>query len=98
MNFEPKSINVSSNLLTIEWADGVVSQLASHLVRSACNCANCVSEITGERLVGSDQIEEHIQITAAEPTGNYAVSLKFSDGHSTGIYTFEHLRKLNAEE
>ena len=36
-------------------------------------------------------------ITGAEPIGNYAVRLKFSDGHSTGIFTWTYLEKLGRE-
>ncbi len=32
-----------------------------------------------------------------KPVGNYAYSIEFSDGHDTGIYTFEYLRELGRE-
>jgi DUF971 family protein len=35
-----------------------------------------------------------LDIVRSEPVGRYAVQFTFSDGHATGIYSFEHLRKI----
>ena len=39
-----------------------------------------------------------VAITGAVPTGNYAVRLVFSDGHETGIFTWDYLHQLGAGE
>lgn len=91
---EPTAVDVNKDRLTITWDDGITHSLDARLLRAACNCATCVSEITGERLIDTAKVPPNIQITAAEPTGNYAVTLKFSDAHGTGIYTYEYLRQL----
>lgn len=39
-----------------------------------------------------------VSITAVDPVGNYAVRLTFSDGHNTGLYTWNYLRKLGDEQ
>ena len=38
--------------------------------------------------------KEDVEINGIEPVGNYAVKLVFSDGHSTGIYTWDYLKEL----
>ncbi len=38
--------------------------------------------------------KESVAIVGIEPIGNYAVKINFDDGHDTGIYTWEYLRKL----
>lgn len=90
----PTAVDVNETRLKIAWGDGVTHELQARLLRAACNCASCVSEITGQRLVDIAKIRADIGISKAEPTGNYAVSLTFSDFHSTGIFTYEYLRSL----
>lgn len=91
---EPTAVDVSENRIKLSWADDTAHELPARLLRAACNCAQCVSEITGERMIDLDKTPNSIKITSAEPTGNYAISIKFSDFHSTGIYTYEYLRQL----
>ncbi|MFP4173812.1 MAG: P-loop NTPase [Candidatus Hydrogenedentota bacterium] len=78
----------------ILWPDGSESQLPNRHVRGNCRCALCVDENSGQRIVGVDQIPEDIQAESVAPLGNYAVSIAWSDGHTTGIYSWEHLRDL----
>jgi len=94
--YEPKSVDVTATNLKITWADGHTTEQSARLLRAACNCATCVSEITGERMINLDKIPENITITKAQPTGNYAITIHFSDFHTTGIYTYEYLRNLNS--
>ena len=39
-----------------------------------------------------------LKVLGMQPVGNYAYSIEFSDGHDTGIYTFDLLRRLGREE
>ena len=57
-------------------------------------CARCVDEITGERIVDVEGIDQEIGIDGMELVGNYALKIRWSDGHDTGLYTWEHLRRL----
>ena len=54
----------------------------------------CKDEWTGETLLDPAAVPETLGATRADIVGNYALSFAFSDGHGTGIYTFEMLRKL----
>jgi len=60
----------------------------------ACRCAACVDEWTKETLVKPEQIPRGIKPVAIEVVGNYALHFTWSDGHSTGIYSYDHLREI----
>jgi DUF971 family protein len=81
--------------LGIVWEDGHESYLAGRLLRCACPCAMCVDEMSGKKLLRDDRIPQDVRIAKLEPTGNYGVRIVWSDGHSTGIYTFENLRRIS---
>jgi DUF971 family protein len=90
----PTAIDVSSERLHIKWSDNHVSDFPARYLRAACQCAKCVSEITGAPLLDSSKIPAGLTILTAQPMGNYAVNIKFSDHHDTGIYTYENLREI----
>ena len=57
-------------------------------------CATCVDEVTGKRIVGEAALPILVYPTKIEPVGRYAIQIFWSDGHSTGIYTWERLYDL----
>ncbi len=80
--------------LRIEWGDGVASEYVPRALRIACPCAGCVDEMTGARILDERRVAEHIMPLEIHYVGRYALTFVWSDGHSTGIYPFEYLRKL----
>ena len=80
--------------LRIEWKDGVVSEYVPRDLRLACPCAGCVDEMSGLRTLVPDSVGIAVYPTAIHYVGRYALQFMWSDGHSTGIYTFEYLREL----
>ncbi len=86
-----------SRTLSILWADGMESLLDVRALRLACGCANCVDEWSGEMLLGEESIPSDIAPVGIQPVGRYAIQIDWSDGHDTGIYPFERLRKLADE-
>jgi ATP-binding protein involved in chromosome partitioning len=62
-------------------------------LRTACTCANCQSEATGERLLDPKTVAEDIHVADMHLVGNYGVGIHFSDGHTTGIFRFSNLRR-----
>jgi DUF971 family protein len=42
--------------------------------------------------------KKHVEVTGVEPVGNYAVQLNFSDGHNTGIYSWDYLYDLGLRQ
>jgi len=66
-------------------------------LRIACPCAVCRDELTGEMLLDPATVPEDIRPLNLVSVGNYALKISWSDGHDTGIYTFERLRSLTEE-
>ncbi len=80
--------------LAISWDDGHVSEYSFRYLRQRCCCAACVEEWTGKSLLDPEAIPFDLTCSKVDATGNYALSLTFSDSHNTGIYHFEHLRAI----
>jgi len=78
----------------IVWEDGHESYFPGHYLRCACPCAKCVDEMSGRKVLRNTEVPETVHAVKLEPTGNYALRIDWSDGHSTGIYTYERLREL----
>lgn len=81
--------------LRILWSDQREDLYSWRDLRINCACAACVSEDTGQRTLDPASIPEDIQGLQTRPVGRYALQVQFSDGHSTGIYTYKHLRRLS---
>ncbi len=84
--------------LRIRWKDGVASEYVPRHLRLLCPCASCVDELTGVRMVSTEQVDDSVYPMAIHYVGQYALQFVWSDGHSTGIYAFEYLRKLSDAE
>lgn len=79
--------------LEIEWADGAKTVYSTRELRLLCPCAQCVHEWTGERMLKPDTVPQDLTHTDVKMVGNYALTVYFSDGHHTGIFTFPMLRE-----
>ena len=80
----------------VTWKDrSRVTYLAQDL-RRACPCATCVDELTGAPLLDPQTVPEDLAIVDADVVGRYAFRFSFSDGHSTGLYTFDRLHAMGA--
>lgn len=91
-----KIIRVGSNMIEIEWKDSHTSIHHLYVLRKFCPCASCQKE----RDTGGD-VEllpvlrpSQNELRDIRPVGNYAVQLIWEDGHNTGIYTYDLLRRL----
>jgi DUF971 family protein len=92
----PVGIHVirGERIVEITWGPGHVGRYPIRMLRCACACAGCVDEFTGRRTLDPTSVPGDISITSAAMVGNYAVRFAFTDGHDTGIYTFERLAQL----
>ena len=88
---------VGPSELGITWSDGRESRYAVRELRLACACAHCVDEWSGEPLLDVASVPEDVHPLKIQPVGRYAIQIDWSDGHSTGIYSFSQLRALDAE-
>ncbi len=77
----------------IEWSDGARTVYSPAQLRGLCPCAQCVNEISGKRMNDPSAVPLDLEQSDLHMIGNYAISMRFSDGHHTGIYTFKFLRE-----
>jgi DUF971 family protein len=80
--------------LAITWGDGVKSVYDVRDLRLACGCAHCVDEWTGEGTLDPGSVPEDVHPLSIQSVGRYAIQIRWSDGHDTGIYPFDRLRTL----
>jgi len=91
---EPREIMQESDVvLRVTWGDGHVCRYEAPALRRLCPCAQCVNEFTGERVLRAESVADDLEIADVEIVGRYALTFRWSDGHSTGIYSFCYLRE-----
>lgn len=93
----PTNIQLIGQEVAIAWNDGRETYFDFERLRAASPSA----ETQGERDVLGNQYGGDgpsrfpgVQVVGWERVGNYAIRFDFSDGHRTGLYSFEYLRKL----
>lgn len=78
--------------LKIKWSDKTESNWTARELRIACPCAGCRDELSGRRTLNPETIHEDIRIVKMDLVGHYALGIGFSDGHASGIYSFDTLK------
>ncbi|MEX1993052.1 MAG: DUF971 domain-containing protein [Steroidobacteraceae bacterium] len=93
----PTAITVKrrSRVIEVAWADGTRYALPFEYLRVFSPSAEVRGHGGGEGKL--ELAKENVQVTQVEPVGVYAVRLHFSDGHDTGLYSWDFLRELGAE-
>lgn len=98
MDIQPTKLSlVDQDRLAIDWSDGERRVYSFRELRDACPCATCRekrSQPTPLLQVLKPEEARPLKVLGMQPVGHYAYSIEFSDGHNTGIYTFELLRRL----
>jgi DUF971 family protein len=109
-NFFPRPLSLEKTVdrqLVIHWSDDTVQKIPFRVLRQACCCAVCNAK--REKELRSPQPPGMLNVLSAaevapldilkmHPTGHYAYNIHFSDGHNTGIYTFEMLREIGFDD
>jgi DUF971 family protein len=92
--------------LEIKWSNGSKQFLTGKQLRTNCPCASCrqargddshASPLTPKKSllkIVESSIDEQTGIKEVWPVGNYAIGIRWLDGHDTGIYSFDYLREL----
>lgn len=78
--------------LRLTWSDGHRADFGFDYLRGYCPCATCQGHSAFE--VKFQPPRRPVTIEGIEAVGNYAVAFAFSDGHGTGIYRFDFLRRI----
>jgi DUF971 family protein len=98
---QPLDLQIIGNELAIKWQDGTENYISLEKLRRLCPCAGCKGEvdIMGQLHKGPDLplSPAAFQLRRLTPIGTYAVQPTWADGHASGIYSFDYLRKV-AEE
>lgn len=81
----------TERILEITWTAGHLTRISIRDLRLSCQCAGCVDEFTRVRTLNPASVPHDLTITAMHLVGNYAIQFTFSDGHDTGIYSWDHL-------
>ena len=97
-------IHVSTGAgVDIAWSDGHASHYDFPYLRDQCPCATCNDERQRKGSFASPGTTPPAVLPMFKPkpraqkataVGNYAIQITFSDGHATGIYSYEHLRSI----
>jgi DUF971 family protein len=91
----PRGIERRDDGLVVEWEDsGHRALFEARALRLACPCAECVEEMTGRPLIDPARVPAEVRPLGVDLVGGYGIRVRWSDGHSTGIYTFERLRQI----
>ena len=80
--------------LSVLWEDGHRDDFDVRDLRLACPCALCREEMSGRLLLDPKSVLQDVAPHTISSRGNYAITFGWNDGHSTGIYTYKHLRAL----
>ena len=100
---KPKQIKISgkTNLL-IKWTDDSESVITLNYLRDECPCASC----KGETVLLKTYIPaktgklppDSYTVKGIQQVGGYAIQITWGDNHNTGIYTWDYLKQLSADE
>jgi DUF971 family protein len=104
---DPEHIAISkSKGIKIDWKDRHTSEYSIQYLRDRCPCAACTGahgtpprQPGGERSISGpaspfQMYKPALKMLNVEAVGHYAIRIQWSDGHSTGIYSWEHLREI----
>lgn len=78
--------------ITLKWPDGHETVYPARALRLRCRCAMCIEETSGRPLLDPTTVPDSIRAKGIGLVGQYAISIEWSDGHNTGIYSFRDLR------
>jgi len=104
---KPSSVKVNVSTgegMDVVWSDGHRSHYDFPYLRDECPCATCEDQhrkkaaapVQAQPVIGSvlPMFTPKIKARAAKSLGNYALQIEFTDGHSTGIYSYDYLRTI----
>ncbi|MBA3833075.1 MAG: DUF971 domain-containing protein [Chthoniobacterales bacterium] len=98
MRLEPSNIEQIGNELAIQWNDGSETFLPLRLLRVACPCAACGGEpdVMGTLVrPEAHYTPQSFALSGWHLVGGYALQPTWGDGHASGIYSYQYLRRID---
>ncbi|MEM9016542.1 MAG: DUF971 domain-containing protein [Verrucomicrobiota bacterium] len=93
-----EEIQLIGSEVAVRWSDGFEAYFPMDKLRAASPSAETAGErdLLGVKIGGDDEGKDFSGVTAVgwNPVGGYGIQFRFSDGHQTGIYSFDFLREL----
>ena len=97
----PTDIQPIGSELAIKWDDGSEDYISLEKLRRACPCAGCKGEtdIMGNvyRSPEKPLTAKAFELVKMATVGGYAIQPVWADGHATGIFSFEYLKRVAGE-
>lgn len=90
----PQAIHRGDHEVVITWDPEHRAPYPARYLRLHCHCAECREEMTGAMLLDPGTVPDDITARTLRLVGTYAIRIEWSDGHGTGIYTYQHLRAI----
>lgn len=90
----PERIDSHDHEIAITWSGDHVGRYPVRELRLRCPCAICRHELTGEQLLDPASVPDDVRPLTVRLVGSYAMRIAWSDGHGTGIYTYEFLESI----
>lgn len=87
-------LQTAAGTLQIRWSDHRVSIFALRFLRGWCPCAVCQGHFAKTMTWQGDA---PATLDTVEPVGSYAIRPVWADGHRSGIYAYEYLRRIEHE-
>ena len=90
------TVHTQSRMLEVSFSDGAAFNIAFELMRVYSPSAEVQGHGPGQEVLQTGK--QSVLITDLSLVGNYAVKPVFDDGHDTGLFTWQYLYKLGAEQ
>jgi len=90
------TVHKQSRALEVKFSDGAQYRIPFELMRVYSPSAEVKGHGEGQEVLQSGKRD--VDLEALEPVGNYAVQPRFSDGHDTGIYSWDYLYFLGSQQ
>ena len=89
-------LNKQKNELKITFEDEMFYLLPAELLRVESPSAEVQGHSSNQKITPSRKSK--VKIESIEPIGNYAIAIKFDDGHDTGIFSWQYLKELSIDK
>ena len=95
---KPQDLQAIGSELAIKWDDGSETYIPLEVLRRSCPCATCKGEVDvmGHLHKGPERplLPASFELLRLATVGGYAIQPTWGDGHASGIYPYEYLRRL----